>query len=73
MTWKRIGGGTFLMEGRRFPCDDQYEEIGTGKRITIYSKEEHHFDMPFEIGSVEWLYALPGVSKHPGRRHDDAD
>jgi hypothetical protein len=60
--WENIGGGCFL-DGFKsdYPCDDQYENSNTMRRVTVYSTEERHFDMPEFVDDPSELYLLDGV------------
>lgn len=60
--WKNIGGGCGMGCDRpEYPCDDEYENTETGKRVTVYSTQERHFKMPSHIEDPADLYALDGV------------
>lgn len=60
--WKNIGGGCGTACDRPdHPCDDMYEDTETGERVTVYSTQERHFDMPRFVDGLSDLYALDGV------------
>ena len=60
--WRNIGGGCGVACDRpEFCCDDEYEHAVTGERVTVYSTQDRHFNMPRHVGSVDDLYALNGV------------
>lgn len=65
MKWEKTGGGCHTCAGgadeMMYPCDDSYENTETGERITIYSTQERHFEMPNEVDAIAELYALDGV------------
>ena len=44
MPWVYTGGGTMIGEiGKRFPCDDSYENVVTGENVYLATTQEVHF------------------------------
>ena len=60
--WENIGGGCGMgCDQPDHPCHDRYENTETGERVTVYSTQGRHFEMPRSVNDVAELYALDGV------------
>ncbi len=59
--WHHVGGGCGGCGFGEFPCDDEYRNTETGDRLTVYSTQERHFDMPKAVASIIDLLSLSGV------------
>lgn len=67
--WENIGGGCRVGgDELDHPCDDTYENSETGERVTVYSTQERHVDMPEFVDGLAELYRLDGV--RPGWEGD---
>ena len=62
--WKWYGGGCRVVGDDLYPCDDAYENVETGERVTVYSTRERHFDLPKHgVNDIAELYTLDGVKE----------
>ncbi len=64
--WEHIGGGCLVgeyAEGKRYPCDDDFEDTETGEQINIRSTVDGHFTQP---GRGKTVKRLADIEKHPG-------
>lgn len=59
--WEHTGGGT-AFNGSKYPCDDEYENIETKQRFTVFCTLERHFNMPEAVRKPSDLTRLVGVS-----------
>ncbi len=73
--WEHIGGGCMVgpwAEGKRYPCDDDFEETKTGEIINIRTSREGHFNLPTRYGgkakTVKEIVDYPGVKKGSRRQ-----
>lgn len=60
--WKNVSGGCKV--GRNlpeYPCDNEYENTETKERVTVYSTQKCHFNMPEFVSGPAELYSLDGV------------
>ncbi|HWY11940.1 MAG TPA: hypothetical protein VN026_11475 [Bacteroidia bacterium] len=53
--WKHVGGGCWLGDKTKYPCDDMYEHVKTKKTFTVFSTKEEHFNMPSSVSSINDL------------------
>jgi len=67
MMWNRTGGGCRTSAGgadlMEYPCDDSWENPGTGERVTTYSTFQRHTILPVVVSSMEEVYRLDGVKE----------
>ena len=64
--WKHIGGGCDVgtaAKGKKYPCDDSYENVKTKKVVTVYSTTTAHFKMPQYVNSISELLKRGCVNK----------
>lgn len=59
--WEHTGGGV-AFTGTEFNADDDYENLKTGERVTVFSTMERHFKMPKSVRKPSDLTRLTGVS-----------
>jgi hypothetical protein len=73
--WEHVGGGCAVggcAEGKRYPCDDDYEETETGETVSVDTTRKGHFELPTRYGgtlpSIAAIERQPGVKKGSVRR-----
>ena len=68
--WEHIGGGCLVgeyAEGRKYPCDDDFEDTKTGEMINVQTTWCGHQNLPTryggKVGSLKEIEGFRGVKK----------
>jgi hypothetical protein len=71
--WEHVGGGCLVGEhaaGKRYPCDDDFEDTKTGEMVNFSTTMSGHLALPTRYGGK--VKKLAEIEKQPGVKKGSA-
>jgi hypothetical protein len=67
--WQHAGGGCWLDVShlsdrsvrKKYPCDDDYQSVRTGRVVRFFCTPEAHYQMPVYVRSLRDVLRIPDV------------